>query len=134
MDNNNNPVQPTPVQPAAAPDSAPVNPVQPNPAPTAPAQPPISPANPQTPNTTPEKGSNKMIMWFIIGIVIIVVAVGGFYLYSSRQQAVDSGKQAVSTQTPAPVTQENLEDELNSVSIDTADSDFASLDADLQQL
>lgn len=134
MDNNNTPVQPTPVQPNAAPDPAATNPVVPNPAAPNPAQPvPPQPVAPQAPNTEPEKGSNKILMWFIIGIVIVVVLVGGFYLYLSRQQAVNSGKQAVATQTPAPV-QENLEDELNKIAIDDAESDFAALDADLQQL
>jgi uncharacterized protein HemX len=118
---SNNPIQTTPVQTAAPNPTA--APVQPNP---------VQPAQPQP--AAPEKGSNKMLMWFIIGIVVIVAAVGGFYLYSSRQQAVDSNKEAVSTQTPAPVVQENLDMELDSVNIDTADSDFAALDQDLQQL
>lgn len=79
--------------------------------------------------------SKKMILWLILGLAVIVLAVGGIYLYLSRQQAANS-LQTNATQTPAPAAQENLENDLNSINIDTTttSSDFNTVDQDLNQL
>ncbi len=100
------------------------------------------PAAPQTPAPTilkPGSGeqnhtSNKMVFLFIIGIIVILALVGGIYFYLSKQQA--ASQPTVVTQTPAPTPQENLENDLNNINVDTAttSSDFAPVDQDLQQL
>lgn len=127
MDNNNIPQPATPAMPAKP---APAQPA----APAAPTQTPNVPVSGGSNGQTPASGS-KMVLWFIIGLVVIVALVGGIYLYLSRQEAVNSNnQQAVKTQAPAPVAQENIENDLNNVAIDDIDTDFASLDQDLQQL
>lgn len=93
----------------------------------------INPAPPSTP-VEPPKESNKLILWFVLGLIVIGVLVGGTYLYLSRQQAVDFNQQAAKTQTPAPIPEENLENDLDSINVDDGASDFAGIDQDLQQL
>ncbi len=98
----------------------------------APKAPTVAPA-PAIPVETP-KESNKLILWFVLGLMVIAVLVGGTYLFLSKQQAVDLKQQTLKTQTPAPVVQENLENDLNNISIDDGSKDFAAVDQDLQQL
>lgn len=92
---------------------------------------------PTVPNTftqsppEPEPSSNKFVMMLLIGIVVIIVLVGGIYLYSSRQQAANKNKQNAA---PAPVVQENLESDLNAIEVENTDTDFTSVDSDLQSL
>lgn len=95
--------------------------------------PPPQPAVPQTPTPgAPAEESNKLILWLVIGLVVIIVLVGGIYLFLSRQQGTTQ-PQTITSQTPAP--QENLENDLNSIDVETgADSDFTSIDQDLQSL
>lgn len=98
--------------------------------------PPPQPAVPQTPTpAAPAGDSNKLIIWLVVGLVVIIVLVGGIYLFLSKQQA------ASQTLTPSPLTsqppapQENLENELNNIDVNAgADSDFTSIDQDLQNL
>lgn len=119
MDNNNQAAIPqTPV-----PNTPPANP-----------QPPVMPQ--PAPIPAPSNGSSKILVWFIIGLVLIVLLVGGIYLYLSRQQAITSTTQPDSaTQTTPPATPATLEDELNSVNVDdTSNNDFAPVDQDLNQL
>lgn len=83
----------------------------------------------------PSSSSNKVILWFVIGLVIIVLAVGGTYFFLSRQQTAPT--QAPTTQaSPSPAAQENLESDLNNINVDAAGaaSDFTAVDQDLQQL
>lgn len=80
-------------------------------------------------NQVPEPSSNKFVLMFVAGLVIIILLVGGIYLYLSRQQAPSEVGP-----TPTPVVQENLEDDLNSIDITSIDNDFTSVDSDLQQL
>lgn len=97
---------------------------------------------PVSPQPTPlqaedNKGSNKIILWFVIGLVIVVVAVGGIYLFLSRQQAATPRTQAqtVKTQTPASTPQKSLEADLEAIDVESgADKEFTSIDQDLQQL
>lgn len=95
---------------------------------------------PVSPQPTPlqaedNKGSNKIVLWFVIGLVIVVVAVGGIYLFLSRQQAAEPKPpaQTVKTQTPKPTPAENLEQDLNSINLD-AETDLSEIDQDLQAL
>jgi flagellar basal body-associated protein FliL len=98
-----------------------------------PVTPPQGPTQPtgtftQQPAPTPEN-SSKFVIWIITGLVIIILVVGGIYLYLSNKQAVTTP-----STTPAPVVQENLEDELNAVEIGDPDADFTAIDQDLQNL
>lgn len=115
--------------PAANSTQAPQVPTQNTP--PAPAQ----PAVPQTPivPTTGGDESKKPILWLVIGIMLILALVGGIYLYLSRQQAKSSTQTMV--QTPQPSPQDNLENDLNSINVESSpSSDFAPVDSDLQQL
>lgn len=118
-------------------------PISPQPAPSAqvptpatPITPPAQPVMPQAPvipvsNNTESK---KPILWLIIGAMLVLVVVGGIYLYLSQQQALKSKTQTM-VQTPTASPQENLEGDLNSIDVNSsASSDFAPVDSDLQQL
>lgn len=88
---------------------------------------------PQVPNPDSSSDSSKIVLWFTVGLVVIVIVVGGIYLFLSKQQGAAPGSQTV-VQTPVPVVQENLENDINNINVEDADSDFASVDQDLQQL
>ncbi len=107
---NNNPQVPTPAAPAPTP---------------APAQ---QPAEEKT-------GGSKMVLWFIIGLVVVIALVGGIYYFLSKQQAATQ-PEVVATQTPAPTPAENLQNDLNSINVDTSTTsgEFNSVDKDLQAL
>lgn len=77
------------------------------------------------------EGSNKMVLWLILGLVAIVLIVGGVYIYFSNQQAIET---KVTQQTPAPAAQENLENDLNTIDVTNIDQDFSAIDADLGSL
>lgn len=106
-----------------------------------PTQAPMTPNVPPAPQIpvpdAPATGSNnKVILWFVIGLVIIVLVVGGIYLFLSRQQAVVPQTKITTTQaSPSPAAQ-NLESDLNSINVNPAgtNSDFAAVDQDLKQL
>lgn len=73
----------------------------------------------------------------MIGLVIIVLVVGGIYFFLSRQQATIQTLQPESTVQVTPKPQDTidaLDRDLNALNIENADSDFASIDQDLQQL
>lgn len=103
--------------------------------------PPVQPAQeaaPQpinVPQTSNGSGGNKILLWFVIGLVIVVALVGGIYFFLNQQQA-STPKETAVVQTPIPSPKEDLEGELNSINVDTAteSSDFSSVDQDLQQL
>lgn len=100
--------------------------------------PPQAPTTPQTPIAPepPSGESNKMVLWLVIGLVVIVVLVGGIYFFLSKQQSTETGtKQPVVQVTPKPQdTVDALDKDLNALNIESSDSDFASIDQDLQQL
>lgn len=116
------------------------NPVVPGPTP-APQPTPQQPAIPQVPLPTQTGDSNKMILWFVLGVVIIAVLVGGIYfLLSKRQEKVSSQV----TQQEEPVVQATpkvedmvsaLDKDLSDVNVETAlETDFNTIDQDLQGL
>lgn len=101
-----------------------------------PVQPNIQPAPAPTPTAPEASGSNKMILWFVIGLVVVIAAVGGIYLFLSKQQAIEPKSQTTQTsktQTPIPTPAENLETDLNSIDVDT-ETDLSEIDKDLQAL
>lgn len=94
------------------------------------------PAVPQTPIAPepPSGDSNKMVLWLVIGLVIVVVLVGGIYFFLSKQQTKTTETTTVQT-TPQPQdTVDALDKDLNALNVENADSDFASVDQDLEQL
>lgn len=97
--------------------------------PTEPVMPAPQPTN-LVPPVQPESG-NKMVLWFVLGIVVIVLVVGGIYFYLNRQQGDTS---QVTQPTKTPVAEENLENELSTIDVADIEQDFAPVDQDLQNL
>lgn len=98
--------------------------------------------NPQAPAPAPvqqpaeeKTGGSKMVLWFIIGLVVVIALVGGIYFFLSKQQAATQSE-VVTAQTPAPTPTENLENDLNNINVDTSttSSEFNTVDQDLNQL
>ena len=128
------------------------NPQQPNPAPqpamqtppvaTEPMTPPVGPATPPSPTpvvTPAEKGSSKKMVFMLIGGFVLVLGIVGviYYFLSMRQQAQTQVPEVV-TQTPAPASQtvpvESLEGEVNGVSIGDLETEFSTIEADVNSL
>jgi len=115
---DNNPTPPAPIQSGPAPAVQPV----PAPQPTAP-------------------GSSKLVLYFVIGLVLVVLLIAGAYLFMSRQQQTaknasnETTSQEIVQTTPAPQeTVDALDRDLSALNIGNTDSDFSSIDTDLQQL
>lgn len=72
------------------------------------------------------------MLWLVLGLIVIGVVVAGVYWFLSQQSAIPSVQQTYNK----PVTQkgENLDADLNSIDVKNIDSDFASVDQDLQSL
>ena len=131
MDNNNSSVstpQPGP-QVAQTPFMPPGTP-----------QPPVVAPAPQgvTPPMPPSshEGSSKMVFWLIGGVVVVLLTVGGIYLYLNNQQK-DSGVSTLKqTTTPVntPVPQAVTEKEVDSVDIGDVETELKDVDKDLQGL
>lgn len=93
---------------------------------------------PPVPVPAPEGSSNKLVLWFIIGLVLVIGLVGGIYFYLSKQaakpEAPVSQKPIVQVQPSPPDTMDALERDLNDIKDASPDSDFTSVDQDLGQL
>ena len=77
----------------------------------------------------PASEGNKTMLWLIIGLVLVILLVGGIYWYLSKQQETTPQP----TLKP-PTTESNLERDLNSIEVQTSDTEFDALDKDLQSL
>lgn len=122
MDNNPTPQAPAATQPAPVPQ------------PVVPQTPPVV----ATPNSG---GSNKLVLYFVIGLILIVLLLAGAYLFMSRQQqaaknnSTETTPQEMVQATPKPQeTVDALDRDLSALNIENTDSDFSSIDTDLQQL
>jgi len=104
VDQSNLPQTPTPAPPAAAPI--------------------------QTPDPG-DTNNSKMVLWFILGLLVIILTVAGIYWYLSKQTAKPQTPQ--SSNQEAAVS-ENLDQELNSIDVQAVDNDFKEVDADLENL
>lgn len=99
---------------------------------------PQQPVQPSIPE--PSSGSSKIVVWFLGGLVIIILLVGAIYIFLSKQ--IPSPTVTNQTVTPVPPkpadTVDALDRDLASLEVDTAtkdaDSDFESIDQDLQNL
>lgn len=105
-----------------------------------------APVEPTTPNpvqsgpiiATQSGGeSNKLIFWLIGGLVVILLTVGGIYWYLSQQQLSSLQPTQPTKQETAQEAQESvnsLDQDLESVNIQSADSELEKIDQDLQNL
>jgi uncharacterized protein HemX len=94
------------------------------------------PVQPVAPPSANGSGGNKVVLWFVAGLIIVVALVGGIYFYLSRQQGNSITNQNTSVESPVPTAKEDLEQGLNSINVDisTESSDFIPIDQDIQQL
>lgn len=121
MDNNNNPIQPiSNMQSNPVVNQTPLNPQS---------------APPQTPPSTPvSEGGSKMVLWLTLGLVLIILIVGGIYIFLNKNAKESAKTPAASTQ---PVTKEldNVsEAEVEAVGIGDLESEFSSVDQELKGL
>lgn len=100
--------------------------------------PPQQPSTPQPVAPTPpvpppqiEEG-NKMAIWLIGGLIVVIAVVGLIYWYLGR----GASKQADQpVKTPPPVSQEpNLEEDLNAIEVGDVESELSDVDKDLESL
>lgn len=105
--------------------------------------PPPQPVAPQAPVSnmpqanTPSEGSNKMVIWFVVGLIIVIAAVAGIYFFFSKQQpaAPENTQPVTQAPSPSPSPQANLEGDLNNINVPAEPTtDFAPVDQALQQL
>ena len=81
-----------------------------------------------TPTPPPVTSLSKKWVILVVGLVTIGLAVGGFYLYSARQQAVTKSQITGQDELTA------LEKDINSVIISDGESEFSEVDKNLQDL
>lgn len=89
---------------------------------------PVTPVADPLPNGQSVKKSKTM--WLIVGLVVVILLIVGIYLLQSRQKASQSVKVS-----PSPVAaKDNLEQDLNSLNVGDVESEFSTVDQDLQSL
>lgn len=122
MDNNN----PNPVPPVSTPATAiPPQPVQ------------SAPVVPTTPVAPPKGGLGKIIIILVVVLLIILsgVAVYFFIIKQPAKTPQDTIPQAVIQTSPKPEnTVDALEKDINTIQDESLESDFSSVDSDLQNL
>lgn len=97
-----------------------------------------NPVTPVVPSQSGE-GGNKMVVWLIVGLIIIILVVGGVYWYLNKQQKASLPTEETTTQTsqstPQPTSEstDSLNNDLNSVDVGIS-TDFSAIDQDLQSL
>lgn len=102
-------------------------------------EPPV-PVTPQAEVPASSSGdSKKVILLFAVGLVVIISLVGGIYLFLSKQQETKTAGQVTQQPTvqvtPKPEdTVDILDQSLNDINAGSGDSDFTSVDEDLEQL
>ena len=92
---------------------------------------------PQVPvSELPSGDSKKMILWLVIGLVVVILLVGGIYFLLNQQQTGKSAQQASEQKVieSTPDTMDALERDLNALNVEDTETDFTSIDQDLQQL
>lgn len=109
-----------------------------------PSEPSQAPSNAeQTPITVPgNKGSinnDKGFYLIVAFIALVLVALGGAYIYFSNQSSKSQDKAttnstAQSEASQSAVTQSSLTDQLNSLDLGNLDSEFTSVDQNIKSL
>lgn len=111
---NNNPVMPSVLQTNTTPVAPPIQPI-----------PPV------------EKDGNKMIIFLVLGVVLVILIVGGIYYFLSIQQQTPAPVAPI-TESPAPkapvVAKDALDAELEEINVASSGAEFQSVDSDLQSL
>ena len=122
MDNNN--------RAQAVPPAQPVSPAQ--------AVPPTQPVTPASQSAQTPEGVNKMIIFLVVGVIVVILIVGGIYWMLSKQQAsTQPGNQQTSNTAPSkPLTnlKDALDQELDAINVSASEGDFQSVDQDLKSL
>lgn len=82
---------------------------------------------------------NKTVVWFIVGLVLIGVVVGGLYWYMSKQQTTSGNSNPTGYTAPKTTTANTptttLDQDLDAINVQASDSgDFNSIDQDLKSL
>lgn len=105
---------------------------------------PAKPANQEVPGEQPtlttvqqeqNQEGNKMILWLVGGLILIVLVVGGIYWFLSKQQENKQVSQAPAKPVETQITTDSLNQDLNSVDTESSDSGgFTQVDQDLQGL
>lgn len=108
MDNNNIPVQPIPN-------------MQQNIPPQTPPLPPIT------------KTGSKMVFWLIGGLILIILTVGGIYMYLRNTKEAKETPVA-STQPVSEKLDDVSETEVEAVGVGDLETEFSSVDQDLKSL
>lgn len=92
--------------------------------------------NNQIVQTPKENGGNKLILWLVGGLIIVIITVGGMYWYLGKQPVKDQASQTALPQASSQpqTTTESIDQELNTIDVQASDSDFDSIDQDLQSL
>lgn len=88
------------------------------------------PAGAAMPPASSDNGSSSKMIWVVVGMVVLILGVGGAYLYMNRAPSPR-------IQTNPPETtqaQGTLEDELNGLNVESEGNDFSEVDKDLQSL
>lgn len=112
MDNNNSPVQPIPNMQS--------NPVvnQPQTAPSLPS----------------DKGGHKMVLWLIGGLILIILIVGGMYIFLGKNTKEGAKTPVATTQPVTKKLDDVSETEVEAVGVGDLESEFTSVDQDLKSL
>lgn len=103
---------------------------------------PISPQQPSTPQpvvSTPSapppqtEGGNKMALWLIGGLIVVIAVVGLIYWYLSRGASKQENQPV---KTPPPVSREepDLEEDLNAIEVGDVETELSDVDKDLESL
>lgn len=120
------------------------------------------PTNPQvqqvndsvaTPQSTPKpetivagSGSHQNQVWIyiMIAVILVMLSVGGYYIYQSMMLAksnTDSAQNPITIASPVPVaptnqkpTSQDPEQELDSLTIEDPTSSFTDIDKDIQSI
>lgn len=74
--------------------------------------------------------SSNILVWLIVGLIVLILAAGGIYIYLNRQEARPVQTEAPQTQ----VKEDSLESELNTIDVESEGNDFVAVDQDLQSL
>lgn len=92
---------------------------------------PVAPT-PPVPSPQAEEG-NKMALWLIGGLVVVILVVGLIYWYLSRGASKQENQPV---KTPLPVSREEpkLEEELNAIEVGDVETELSNVDKDLESL
>lgn len=107
------------------------------------AVPPVS--KPETIVSSPGNGQSQLWIYVMIIIILVMLAVGGYFLYQSMMLNSSPSKTSESTQnSPAPSTETvatpeatlapTPEQELNSLTIEDPSDSFTEIDKDIESI